>query len=95
MTSYIILSKFHPGALSDPKEFKERAATVSARIRSECPAVRWKESFGTTGCYDVIDLVESDDPGQVDKAALIIKKYGLSQVEIMFATPWKEWLDRL
>jgi uncharacterized protein with GYD domain len=47
------------------------------------------------GCYDVVDIVESDDPKQVEKAAMIIKRYGLSHVETMFATPWKEFLNML
>ena len=95
MATYIILSKFAPGILTEADKFKERASTVSTKIRSECPAVKWKESFGTTGCYDVVDIVESDDPKQVEKATMVIKRYGFSHVEIMFATPWREFLNGL
>jgi len=95
MATYIILSKFAQGCLTDAKQFKERASTVSTKIRSECPGVTWKESFGTTGCYDVVDIVESDDPKQVEKAAMIVKRFGFSHVEIMFATPWREFLNAL
>ncbi len=78
-----------------PDKFKEKASTVSTKIASKCPGGKWKESFVTTGRYDVIDIVESDDPKQVEKAAMIIKRYGLSHVEAMFAIPWKEWLNAL
>ena len=43
----------------------------------------------------MVDIVESDDPKQVEKAVMIIKRYGLSHVETMFATPWKEFLNML
>jgi uncharacterized protein with GYD domain len=95
MATYIILSNFAPGIFEDASKFKERASTVSTKIRNECPAVKWKESFGTTGSYDVVDIVESDDPKQVEKAAMIIKRYGLSHVDTMFAMPWKEFLNTL
>jgi uncharacterized protein with GYD domain len=93
MATYIIMTKFSPGIFADT--FKEKASIVSTKIASECPAVKWKESFVTTGRYDVIDIVESDDPKQVEKAAMIIKRYGFSHVEATFATSWKEWLNTL
>ena len=42
-----------------------------------------------------IDIVESDDPEQVEKAAMIIRAYGHSTTETMVATPWKEFLKML
>ena len=49
---------------------KKIAETVSAKIKSECPDVKWKESYSTMGRYDVVDIIESDDPKQVMKAAI-------------------------
>jgi len=72
MTTYLILSRVSPEAFSDPKEFKQMAATVSQKIKSQCPGVIWKDSYATLGRFDVIDIVESDDPKQVEKAAMII-----------------------
>ncbi|MGD0237981.1 MAG: hypothetical protein ABSC55_26045 [Syntrophorhabdales bacterium] len=40
MATYIILSKFAPGIFEDANKFKERASTVSTKIRSERPAVK-------------------------------------------------------
>lgn len=39
MTTYVILSRISPEAFTDPKGFKQIAATVSAKINSECPGV--------------------------------------------------------
>jgi uncharacterized protein with GYD domain len=52
-TLFIILSKFSPEALQDPKDFKQIAAVVVSKIKGECPGVVWKSSFATLGRFDV------------------------------------------
>lgn len=95
MASYIILSRISPDALGDPKNFKQLAQTVSEKIKNECPGVKWKESFATMGRFDVVDIVESEDAGQVERAAMIIRGYGHSTTETMMATHWKDFIARL
>jgi uncharacterized protein with GYD domain len=95
MTTYIILSCFSPEAFEDPKKFKDLAATVSATIKKQCPDITWKGSFATLGRFDVVDLVEAENPKQIEKAAMIIRAYGHSMTETLVATPWKEFLATL
>ncbi|UCG77455.1 MAG: GYD domain-containing protein [Nitrospirota bacterium] len=95
MPTYIILSRFVPGAFAYPQEFKKIAKTVSEKIKKECPDVRWKDSFATMGRFDVVDIVESDDPRQIERAAMIIRSYGHSITETMTATAWKDFLSAL
>lgn len=95
MTAYIILSRISPEAFSDPFEFKKIADAVASKIKSECPGVVWKDSFATTGRFDVVDIVESDDPNQITKAAMIIRAYGHSTTETLVGTPWKEFVEML
>lgn len=95
MATYIILSRFSPEAFGDPKDFKKLAATVSAKIKTECPGVVWKESFATLGRFDAVDIVESGDLKQVEKAVMIIRAYGHSTTETLVATPWKEFVAML
>jgi uncharacterized protein with GYD domain len=95
MATYIILSRFSPEAFEDPRDFKDLAAEVSAKIRKQCPNVVWKSSFATLGRFDVLDVVETDDPKQIEKAAMIIRAYGHSTTETLPATPWKEFLAAL
>ena len=95
LTTYIILSRFSPEAFADPRDFKQLARTVSAKIKNECPGVVWKDSFALMGRFDVIDIVESDDPEQVEKAAMTIRAYGHSSTETLVATPWKDFLEML
>ncbi len=95
MTTYVLLSRIAPDALRDPSEFKQLAATVSAKIKSECPGLAWRQSFATLGRFDVVDVIESNDPKQVEKAAMIIRAYGRSTTETLVATPWKEFIEML
>ncbi len=95
MATYVILSRFSPEAFRDPSEFKKLAEAVSAKIKKECSGVRWKESFATLGRFDVVDIVEANDPKQIEKAAMIIRAYGHSTTETLAATPWKEFLGAL
>lgn len=95
MATYVILSRFSPQAFGDPKDFKQLAAAVSEKIKSECAGVVWKDSFATLGRFDVVDILESDEPKQIEKVAMIIRAYGHSTTETLVATPWKEFLAML
>ena len=95
MATYVILSRISPEAFRDPKDFKKLADVVSAKIKSDCPGVVWKDSYVTLGRFDIVDIVESSDPKQVEKAAMIIRAYGHSTTETLPATPWKEFLANL
>jgi len=95
MATYVILSRISPEAFRDPKDFKKLADAVSAKIKRDCPGVTWKDSYATLGRFDVVDIVESDDLKEVEKAAMIIRAYGHSTTETLPATPWKEFLANL
>lgn len=95
MATYIILTQFYEDSLEDPQELKALGEEVSTRIGEECPDIDWKESYVTMGTYDVVDLVEADDPEQVMKAALIIRTFGRAHTETMLASGWRGFLDSL
>ena len=95
MATYVILSRISPQALENPEEFKQLAEKVSTKIKAECPGVVWRESYGTLGRFDVVDIIESDDPKQVDRATMILRTSGHEATETLLATPWKEFLADL
>lgn len=95
MATYVILSRFSPEAFAEPKDFRKRADAVSSKIKKECKGVTWKQSFATLGRFDVVDIVEDDNPRDVEKAAMIIRSHGHSITETRVATPWKEFLEAL
>jgi len=91
MATYVILSRLGESAVSEPDGFNELAEQVSDRIKRDCPDVEWKESYATLGRFDVVDIVEAEDPRQVERAAMIIRSVGHAQTETMLATPWKDF----
>lgn len=95
MSTYVILSRISSEAFSNPKDFRKLAASVSERIKKECPGVTWKDSFATLGRFDVVDVIESDDPIQAERAAMLIRAYGHATTETLVATPWKQFLEML
>jgi uncharacterized protein with GYD domain len=95
MATYVILSRVSPEAFTDPAGFRQLARAVSETIKAECPDVTWKASYATLGRFDVVDIVESDDPRQVERASVIIRSIGHSITETMAATPWDEFVSAL
>ena len=95
MATYIILSRFSPEAFENPKDFLKLAEQVSSRIKKDCPGIRWKNSYATLGRFDVMDIVEAEDPKQIEKAAMIIRGFGHSTTETLVGTPWKDFLAGL
>ncbi|MGA7791807.1 MAG: GYD domain-containing protein [Candidatus Acidiferrales bacterium] len=68
---------------------------MSNKIKSDCPAIAWKHSFATLSRFDVVDIAETEDPRQIEKAAIIIRAYGHSTTETLAGTPWKEFIASL
>jgi len=92
MGTYVILTRFTPQTDTNPEGFRGLAEKVEDRVKQECPDVRWKESFSTSGSSDVVDIVESGEPAQVQRAAMLIRDVAHAQTETLTATPWKEFL---
>jgi uncharacterized protein with GYD domain len=95
MQTYIILTKFAPGAFEAAAAFKKTSVELGAKLRRACPGVHWKTSFATLGRYDVVDIVEAEDPTEVQRPALLIKTEANASTETMLATPWQEYLEKL
>jgi len=95
MSTFVILSKLAPDAFREPDELRQVAERVADKIKSECPKVNWKDSYACMGRFDVVDVVEADNPADVEKAAMLIRAHGHAETETMHATPWKEFLSGL
>lgn len=93
MNTYVILTRFTQDTDTNPAHFRDLADQVESRVKQECPAVKWKESFSTAGSCDVVDIVESDDAAEVQKAAMLIRDVAHARTETLVATPWKHFLE--
>lgn len=95
MATYVILSRLLPDAVPNSEEFKTRAKTVAYRLQHECPGVTLKESYALLGRFDLMDIIEGDDPDEITKAATIIRSSAHAITETMPATPWDQFLGKL
>jgi len=95
MNTYIILTRFSPATFEDQKKWLKIAVQVSRQIKKDCPGLRWKGSYATLGRFDLVDVVEAEDPEEVAKAAMIIRSYGHATTETLMGTPWKKFLKTL
>ena len=95
MATYVILSRVSPEAFREPADFKQLAETVSERIKQECPKVIWRDSYWTMGQYDVVDIVDTDDFQELQRAIMIIRAVGRAWTQTMAATPWREFLNSI
>ena len=95
MATYIILSRIGEGAFREPSDFANVARTVEDKIKADCPDVVWKDSYVTSGRFDVVDIVEAPDIGSVERAAMIIRAGAHASTETMVATPWRQFIEGL
>jgi uncharacterized protein with GYD domain len=95
MHTYIILTRFSPATFEDQKKWRKIAVQVSKQIKKDCPGLKWKGSYATFGRYDLVDVVESDDPNEVSKASMIIRSLGHATTETLMGMPWKQFLKTL
>src|SRR4029453_18497682 len=59
MATYLIFTKLGTESYESPKQFRDLAEKVAARIRAECPAVQWKDSYAVMGRFDGVDVGEA------------------------------------
>lgn len=95
MAKYVILIRFSPDAFHDPKEILTNLEELRPVLGEQCPDVKWTESLATLGSWDIVDVVESNDPWQVEKVTLLIRGYLHATTETLSATPWNDFLENL
>jgi uncharacterized protein with GYD domain len=95
MPVYIILTRMLPQSFIETDDFRDLAEDVSASIKKECPGLKWLHSFATMGSVDVVDVIESDDPNQVARAAMIIRGLAQANTETLTGVPWKDFIASL
>jgi uncharacterized protein with GYD domain len=93
VATYVILSRMTPGAFRDPADFKRVVTSVIDRIKSECPGIVFRESYATLGRFDYVDIIETEDARQLEKAIMIMRALGQSETETLTATPFRDFLS--
>jgi uncharacterized protein with GYD domain len=86
MATYIMLTRLSHEALKSPSSLENLEREVMARIRSECPGVKWNASYVVLGPYDYLDIFTAPDNEVATKVATVIRTFGHAVTEIWPAT---------
>jgi uncharacterized protein with GYD domain len=88
MATFIMTTKLSHQALASPRSFEELSATVTQRLRADCPEVEWWSSYVVLGPADYLDIFTAPDVETAAKVAAIIRSYGHATTEIWPAVEW-------
>lgn len=88
MPTYAILTRLSPEALTRPGAAVELNRKVGARIKKECPRVKWLANYAVLGPCDYLDIFEAPDADTATKAVLIVRSFGHATTETWMVTPW-------
>jgi uncharacterized protein with GYD domain len=91
MAMYVMLTRLAPQAVMSPADLKRLERAVDARIRKECPEVRWTVNLAILGPYDYLDVFEAPDESVAAKVAMIVRSLGHAQTETWSALTWERY----
>ncbi len=93
MPHYVMLTRVSTEAIAEPAIFEDLNRRIGARIRQECPEVRWLANYTVLGPYDYLDIFDAPDNESAAKVALIIRSFGHASTEIWPAMTWERFRE--
>ncbi|ATB42181.1 hypothetical protein CYFUS_007658 [Cystobacter fuscus] len=91
MPQYAILSKYRNAA--DLRSLPQRAQSVREKTLKELPQLRCTLKLAFHGGpYDSLDVVETDDEKEAQRAAEIIGELGECTTEVIAVTHWQDFV---
>ena len=93
MTTYILLTKLSPEAVSKSGAILELGKAVAEKLKSQCPEAKWVSSYAILGGCDYLDIFEAPDETAASKVALVIRSFGHATTETWVATPWHRFRE--
>ena len=93
MSTYVMLTKLSPEALTRPETVKELNKQVEDRIRKEAPSVKWIANYAMLGPHDYLDIFEAPDADTATKIALLVRSFGHATTETWSFTPWDRFVQ--
>lgn len=91
MTTFAMLTRLSPGALTRPESVAELNRKVESRIKQDCPGVKWLANYAVLGPCDYLDIFEAPDNDTATKVALLVRSFGHATTETWVATPWDRY----
>lgn len=93
MSTFLMHTRLAPEAFRFPRSLEERECRVMARVRADCPAVRWVASYAVLGPCDYVDVFEAPDVETATRVSAIVRTFGHATTEVWPATPWDRFKE--
>ena len=93
MSTYVMLTKLSPEALTRPGSVADLNKLVEDRVRSECADVKWLGNYAVLGPCDYLDIFEAPDVDTATKVALLVRSFGHATTETWVATAWDRFVE--
>jgi len=93
MATFIMLTRLAPESLKSPQTLEELEKQATAKVRQECPEVKWLGNYAVLGPYDYVDIFSAPDIEAATKVSALIRTYGHAHTEIWAATEWARFKD--
>lgn len=91
MATYALLTQLTPATVKSPSTLRALEKEVSARVRRECPTVKWVASFAVLGPVDYLDLFEAPDAETAARVVMILRSFGHAETETWTLIPWERF----
>ncbi len=87
MPTFALMTKLAPAEVKKPSLRAQRGRRWMARVRAQCPGVKWIAHYAMLGPYDFLDIYEAPDEEAAAKVSLITLAMGASAAESWTLSP--------
>ena len=91
MTTFILLSKISPIAISETAELAKMNVLFEQELNSDLPEVKRIASYALLGNYDFMHIIEAPDELAAAKVALLVNRFGSAATQTLTAIPFEEF----
>lgn len=92
MPTYVLLTKLSTELTKDLKKRAEIGRKWIARVRKNCPEVKFIAHYALLGPYDFLDIYEAPNEDAAAKVSMISLSGGATAAESWTAIPYKKFL---
>ncbi len=93
MATYILATKLSPELTKDVKRRAEIGRKWIARVKKNCPEVKFLAHYALLGPYDFLDIYEAPNEKSAAKVSMISLSGGAIAAESWTAIPYKKFLN--
>ena len=93
MATYILATKLSTELTKDIRKRAEIGRKWMAKVKKECPEVKFIAHYALLGPYDFLDIYEAPNEKSAAKVSMISLSGGAVAAESWTAIPYKKFLD--